>query len=226
MRILLAGLMVMFALSSAQAQVRVTGAHVLHTGTYEVEKTKEIEDPNISSGHRYEADATLLHESTTITAKLNAAFGLEIMLEGTPRGKVVPVRIVWRYPDPGLQNPQTGKTKFVDDYMDRRGIGKKSTFYWMLGQEWALVPASSYGTKTAPWSVNRSGWSGNSRYSAGCTAALRASIETINDTRPSVARNITSAMIELTPSTRLKPPPLCSSEINAIAAPALTNSVK
>jgi hypothetical protein len=146
----------------------------LHTGTYEVEKTKEIEDPNISSGHRYEADATLLHESTTITAKLNAAFGLEIMLEGTPRGKVVPVRIVWRYPDPGLQNPQTGKTKFVDDY----------------------------------------------------TAALRASIETINDTRPSVARNITSAMIELTPSTRLKPPPLCSSEINAIAAPALTNSVK
>ena len=123
-------------------QVRVTGSHVLHTGTYEVGKTKEIDDPNISLGHCYEADATLLHETTTITAKLNAAFGLEIMLEGTPRGKVVPVRIVWRYPDPGLQNPQTGKTKFVDDYMDRREIGKKSTLYWMLRQEWTLVPGT------------------------------------------------------------------------------------
>jgi hypothetical protein len=98
---------------------------------------------------------------------------------------------------------------------------------WAKNGRWCREHgSSSYGTKTAPWSVNRSGGSGNTRYSAGCTAALRASIETINDTRPSVARNITSAMIELTPSTRLKPPPLCSSEINAIAAPALTNSVK
>jgi len=142
MRLLLAGLMVIFALSSAQAQVRVTGAHVLHTGTYEIGKTKEIDDPNISSGHRYEANATLLRESTTITAKLNSTFGLDIIIEGTPRSKSIPVRIVWRYPDPGLHNPDTGKTKFVDDYMDRRQIGEKSTFYWMLGDEWALVPGT------------------------------------------------------------------------------------
>jgi len=142
MRILLAGLLAIFALSSAQAQVKVSRGEILHTGTYEVGKTKEINDPTISSGHRYEADATLLREATTITAKLNTVFGLDVMIEGTPRGKVVPVRIVWRYPDPGLRNPETGKTKFVDDYMDRREIGKKSTFYWMLGQEWALVPGT------------------------------------------------------------------------------------
>ena len=142
MRILLVGLMVIFALSSAQAQVSVTGGKVLHTGTYKVGETKEIDDPSISSGHRYEADATLLQEATTITAKLNSVFGLDIMIEGSPRGKVIPVRIVWRYPDPGLHNPATGQTKFVDDYMDRREIGKKTTFYWLLGQEWALVPGT------------------------------------------------------------------------------------
>jgi Domain of unknown function (DUF3859) len=141
MRIFLAVLLVMGGLSAAQAQkVKVYGADVLRTGIYKMGKYKEIDNPDISTGHRYEAPATLLRRTTVIPAKQGIAFGLDLMIRGTPKGKVVPFRIVWRYPAPGLRNPDTGKVKFLDDYIDRKNLGEETQFYWSLGEAWTAVP--------------------------------------------------------------------------------------
>ena len=140
MRILLAALMFIGGIMAAEAQTKVYGVDVLRTGTYKVGKSKEIDNPDISTGHRYEARVTLIRRTTTIPAKAGVSFGLDIMIRGRPRGKVVPFRIVWRYPAPGLRNPDTGKTKLVDDYIDQKALDERTSFFWQLGEEWVAVP--------------------------------------------------------------------------------------
>jgi hypothetical protein len=55
------------------------------------------------------------------------------LIRGTPRGRDVPFRIVWRYPEPGVRNTDTGRTKLVDDYIDQKRLGYQTTFLWTLG---------------------------------------------------------------------------------------------
>jgi hypothetical protein len=70
------------------------------------------------------------------------AFGLDVFIHGSPKGKLVPFRIIWRYPPPGLRNPDTGKTKLTDDYIDEQTLGEKTTFNWTLGSAWTRVPGT------------------------------------------------------------------------------------
>ena len=49
------------------------------------------------------------------------------------------MRVIWRYPDPGMKNPDTGKTKFKDEYNDDVKIGAEQTYYWSVGSEWQQV---------------------------------------------------------------------------------------
>ena len=140
MRILLVALLLVVGVPAAQAQVRVEGVQVLRAGIYKMGKYKEIDNPDISTGHRYEAPATLTRRTTIIPAKVGTSFGVDIVIRGKPRGKLVPFRIVWRYPAPGLRNPKTGVAKLIDDYIDQKYLGEKTKFYWALGEEWTAVP--------------------------------------------------------------------------------------
>jgi hypothetical protein len=141
MRILLVALLLIGGLTAAQAQkVKVYGVDILHTGIYKMGKYKEIDNPSISTGHRYEAPATLTRSTTIIPAQADTTFGLDLKIRGAPRGRLAPFRIVWRYPDPGLRNPDTGKVKFFDDYTDQKRLGEDTTFFWTLGEEWTTIP--------------------------------------------------------------------------------------
>jgi Domain of unknown function (DUF3859) len=136
----LATLLGVGSVTPATAQVHVDGIDVVRTGIYKLGKYKEIKNPAISTGQRYEAPATLLRRTTIIPAKTGTTFGLDIMIRGRPRGRLVPFRIVWRYPEPGLRNPDTGKVKLVDDYIDEKNLGHETSFMWSLGADWTAVP--------------------------------------------------------------------------------------
>jgi len=143
MRILLALLILVAGLATAQAQVRVDSVDVLAAGIFKLEsKPKRTANSEISSGEINEADATLISRTAVIPAKLGTAFGVDLMIRGAPPGHMAPFRVVWRYPQPGLLNPNTGKTTLVDDYIDNRILGAESKLYWILGAEWALVPGT------------------------------------------------------------------------------------
>ena len=75
-----------------------------------------------------------------MSLKADLIFGLEVRVTGKKRGESLPVKIIWRYPDPGLKNPQTGVAKFADQYVDDVTLGNTHTYYWTLGDEWTLVP--------------------------------------------------------------------------------------
>lgn len=65
---------------------------------------------------------------------------MQVHIVGKPAGAKAPIKVIWRYPQPGLKNPATGTTKFSDEYMDSRPLGESPVFYWNLAEEWTLVP--------------------------------------------------------------------------------------
>jgi hypothetical protein len=140
MRILLAAFLILGGLPAAQAQVRVEPATILRTGIYNLGETKTIKDKSISTGQRTEAKATITENTSVIAAKKDTVFGLDLLIRGTPRGTLIPVQVIWRYPGPGLINPATGIAKTVDKYTTEKRLGDEATFYWSLGQEWQMVP--------------------------------------------------------------------------------------
>ena len=108
MRAILAALVLLGALTGAQAQVRVERVDVLHRGIYKLGKATTIKDKSISTGQRTTGTKiTFIRSTDTIRMGDGVVFGLEIMVHGKPRGQKVPFRVIWRYPDPGLRNPAT-----------------------------------------------------------------------------------------------------------------------
>jgi hypothetical protein len=141
MRALLAAWMIFGALSAAQAQVRVDHADLVRRGIYKIEKLDTHKDRSISTGQRTTATKITFSRGTDrIRAADGVVFGLDVYIHGTPSGRKAPMRIVWRYPEPGLRNPNTGKVKFRDEYTDERTLDAESTFYWSLGDPWTQVP--------------------------------------------------------------------------------------
>ena len=144
MRIVLAFLLMMCGFTAAHAQVKVDGADVVERGLYKIEKVEAIKDAAISAGQRTEAEEVKLVESAwRIQAKKDIVIGLKVKLSGRPHGRIVPLRVVWRYPEPGLRNPNTGTTMFRDEYVDSKSrIGGTRIFYWSMSEEWTLVPGT------------------------------------------------------------------------------------
>ncbi len=50
--------------------------------------------------------------------------------------------MVWRYPAPGLTNPDSKETKTTDEYFDIQLVGEKFPIFWGLTQDWHLVPGT------------------------------------------------------------------------------------
>ena len=93
MRILLASLVLIGGLGTAQAQARVDDGKVVRRGIYELGKVKAIDDPSISTGHRTEATSVTFKEHRQrIEVKDGTVFGLDLIVNGRPRGQRIPVR--------------------------------------------------------------------------------------------------------------------------------------
>jgi len=142
MRIILAVIFVVSGLSLAQAQPpRIDRLDDIRPGVVSLGEVKKVADDNISTGERFEGGAPkIVSVSKNISIKVGTVFGVQVHIIGKPAGANVPIRIIWRYPEPGLKSPTTGTTKFSDEHTDSRAIGTSPVFYWKLGEEWVLVP--------------------------------------------------------------------------------------
>jgi hypothetical protein len=131
-------------LLTAQAPaVKVERVDVARPGTYEIEVRGPVPDRAISTGNRVEAQAyKSLKVGTEISAKAGTIIGAELTIVGSPRRAKVPLKVVWRYPSPGLTNPDTKVTKTSDEYSDTQLVGEKFPAFWGLTQDWHLVPGT------------------------------------------------------------------------------------
>ena len=122
---------------------RIDRIDVLRPGIYEIEVGKPIPDTTISTGSRVEAQAyKSVAVTTKIEAKTETTIGVELTIVGVPRRHKVPLKTVWRYPEPGLTNPDTKLTKLSDEYLNTQEIGVAFPAFWGLTQDWHLVPGT------------------------------------------------------------------------------------
>src|SRR5688572_22149782 len=88
---------------AAGQAVKVERIEVSRPGTYHIEVRGPVPDQAISTGNRVEAKAYKnLKVGTQIEAKAGTIIGAELLIVGTPRRGKVPIKVVWRYPEPGL----------------------------------------------------------------------------------------------------------------------------
>jgi hypothetical protein len=144
MRAFLTVVFFLSGLSIAHAQTpRIDRLDNIKPGVVSLSEVKTIKDANISTGQRLEGGSPkVVSASKDISIKLGTVFGVQVRIIGKPAGAKVPIKVIWRYPEPGLKNPTTGTTKFSDEYTDSRPIGESPVFYWNLAEEWTLVPGT------------------------------------------------------------------------------------
>lgn len=123
--------------------LQVDRVEVVRPGVYEIEVGKPIPDAGLATGNRVEATAYKnVKVGTQIPARLGTVIGAEFTIVGSPRRAKVPLKMVWRYPEPGLTNPATKVTKTTDEYADTQLVGEKFPVFWGMTQDWHLVPGT------------------------------------------------------------------------------------
>ena len=123
--------------------VRIDRIEVERPGVYDIQAGSSNEDQSVSTGHKVTVRVYKnLWTGTQIDAKAGTIIGAEVIIVGAPiRGKV-PIKVVWRYPPPGLINPETKSARTEDEYTDVQVVGETFPVSWGLTQEWHLVPGT------------------------------------------------------------------------------------
>jgi hypothetical protein len=142
MRTVMAVGLLFFGLLSANAQSPIIERiDNIRPGIVSQNDFKTIKDKNVSTGERLEGKSRVVEVTKNIVAAPNGVtvFGVEFDVIGTPTGTKVPVRAVWRYPEPGLKSRETGTTKFTDEIADTRTLGETNVVYF-----WRLADAAFF----------------------------------------------------------------------------------
>lgn len=105
-KFLVALLMIAAADAGAQAPPQVQGINITEYGIYTAAKTVKQIGKDERGDAIYASGPTQLTKSTTkVPLQKGIRFGLKYTVVGTPAGADVPIRIVLRYPPPGLRKP-------------------------------------------------------------------------------------------------------------------------
>ena len=124
----------------AQEAVKIERIEVARPGVYEIQAKQSMQDQSISTGHRMSVRGYKnVRTGTQINAMIGTVIGAELTIVGTPKHAKVPIKVVWRYPAPGLVNPQTKAVRTMDEYTDVQQVSDKFPVFWSLAQDWHLV---------------------------------------------------------------------------------------
>lgn len=127
---------------AGQAQaVTVERIDVARPGTYDITSSAPVHGQAVSTGNMVKITGYKnVKLGTKIEASRGVVIGAELTVIGAPRHAKVPIKVVWRYPEPGLTNPESKATTTSDEYTDTQTIGEKFPIFWGLTQDWHLVP--------------------------------------------------------------------------------------
>lgn len=126
---------------AAQAQhVAVERVNVLASGIYQLDIVRrERKDDAVATTNRI-ARARLVRRTSSVPLRRCLSFGFEYVVVGGPWGAQIPLRMITRFPSPGVRNPQTGMPIQATEALIVRSIGRLHTRAYTLEQDWELVP--------------------------------------------------------------------------------------
>jgi hypothetical protein len=126
----------LFAQSSSVERIDVT-----NFGIYEVEFTKERESKT-EPPRSWEVVTKFrnIKTTTTIPARLCISFGFEYRIVGTPIDAQSGIRMITRFPNQGMRNPETRQTVYQTEAVVDRAVGRQHFRSYTLDKAWELVP--------------------------------------------------------------------------------------
>lgn len=118
---------------------RITGVQVTHYGIYT--GNQGTRQPTASGVTYSEYDGLRLAETTrTVALQRGVNFGFEYTITGSPDKANVPIRIVVRFPAPGLNKPGSS-TPLTDASFDlTKQIGVSAWNGYSIDEDWEMVP--------------------------------------------------------------------------------------
>jgi hypothetical protein len=84
--------------------------------------------------------AQLVAATMSIPARQHVRFGLRYVVEGVPRGTMVDIRMVTRFPAVGLVEPTSGQRIFSREYRQPVQLGLPGYRDYALDEDWEVVP--------------------------------------------------------------------------------------
>ena len=134
LRALVAALLLLIACPAAAQEVGIT---IFEHGLYTAETVRTEKLPN---GFDSNIVRNICHVMTTeaVPAKLGLQFGFRYRVEGAPRGAVVVLQRVTRFPAP-VSPPGSSKAQSTSDYATQIAIGATSYAGYGFDHDWELV---------------------------------------------------------------------------------------
>ncbi len=143
MRVLLCAAVLAMVSATASAQApQVERINVLDFGIYTAKFTQKGKDERTASGHvNTLAGYKLVKQTETISARIGQRFGIKYVVVGKPKGKVVTLDWLTRFPPQGVVNPKG--EKFSENQFTRTAIIGETTFRsYTFEEAWELVPGT------------------------------------------------------------------------------------
>lgn len=119
--------------------IRVDGVSIIERGVYRGRSgARSVAQSHFGAVVDVQ-DVTLVNSTTTIPARKWLRFGLRYVLTGAPQGATLDLRLVTRFPDPGLLDPASGVRHFESAYAIRSAIGVPSYREFHFDHAWEIV---------------------------------------------------------------------------------------
>ncbi len=130
---------------SAQGQdARIDGLRLTYAGAYRLDKAEKSEtNSNISTGQWLRDEVVKDGAGTRFSFRDGLYIGISFDTLGRPRNANANLKVIWRYPAPGLVAPGSTSGKLTDEYIETTRIGTNHTLYWAFtSSEWVRVPGT------------------------------------------------------------------------------------
>lgn len=136
---LFAALMSLLAAAPAESQ-HVDRVVILERGIYQAHAVDSYRQPGALGAINRLRDIRLVRGTTNIPARRSTRFGLRYVLEGSPRGAAVEIKLVTRFPEGGLREPDSDRSRLKSEYVLPVEIGKRNYREFHLYEDWEFVP--------------------------------------------------------------------------------------
>lgn len=141
-RILVAFVIVLAGVPSTAADIEAI--EIVEAGLFRAQTTGHYPSPQaVNERTDTLANVVFYTQTTKVPAKLGIRFGTRFRVVGTPVGRVATLRVIWRMPEPGIQNPDTG-------VLYRQSIAESPS---TIGE----ISVRGY-TFDAPWEIRCGDW--------------------------------------------------------------------
>jgi hypothetical protein len=118
----------------------VVGIKIESFGIYQAEIKEVSASHDAASGFRNKIGKISEAERTDrIPLRRGVVFGLTVVTTGRAEGTSVNLKIIWRFPPPGLKNPQTGEVHLCDEFFDQFEFGQAQIIHYRFDAEFELL---------------------------------------------------------------------------------------